>query len=75
MTGILMDKLRITEPPADLPAREDWLLTRNELLESQAEAIELGIMAEVEVHSFNSSDLEVDWSQLADLGGTGKTDG
>ena len=75
MTGILMDKLRITEPPADLPARETWLLTRNELLKSQAEAIELGIMAEVEVHSFNNSDLEVDWSQLADLGGTGKTDG
>lgn len=68
MTGILLDKLRITEPPADLPSRDTWLLVRNELLEGQAEAIELGLMAEVEVHSFNSSDLEVDWSQLEGLG-------
>lgn len=75
MTGILLDKLRITEPPADLPAREDWLLARNELLESQAEAIELGIMAEVEVHSMNASEMDVDWSQLADLDGLGESNG
>ena len=75
MTGILLDKLRITEPPADLPAREDWLLARNELLKGQAEAVALGIMADVEVHSINASDMEVDWSQLADLDGLGESNG
>ena len=75
MTGILLDKLRITEPPADLPAREDWLLARNELLKHQAEAVALGIMADVEVHSINASDMEVDWSQLADLDGLGESNG
>ena len=72
--GVLLDKLRITEPPADLPLRDAWIQARNEIVASQAEAIAEGFMADVEVHSFNSSDLEVDWSQLADLGGTGDTD-
>ena len=75
MTGILLDKLRITEPPADLPARDTWLLARNELLKNQAEAVALGIMADVEVHSINASDMEVDWSQLADLDGLGESNG
>ena len=75
MTGILMDKLRITEPPADLPARDAWLRTRNELLKSQAEAIELGIVADVEVHSINASEMEVDWTQLANLEGLGESNG
>ena len=75
MAGILLDKLRITEPPADLPGREDWLLARNELLKGQAEAVALGVMANVEVHSINASDMEVDWSQLADLDGLGESNG
>ena len=75
MTGILLDKLRITEPPADLPEREGWLLSRNELLKGQAEAVALGLMADVEVHSINASDIEVDWSQLADLDGLGESNG
>ena len=73
-TGVLLDKLRITEPPADLPLRDFWIQARNEIVARQSEAIAEGFMADVEVHSFNSSDLEVDWSQLADLGGTGDTD-
>ena len=74
-TGILLDKLRITEPPADLPLRDTWIQARNEIIASHVDAIAEGFMADVEVHSFNSSDLEVDWSQLADLGGTGDTNG
>ena len=69
-TGILLDKLRITEPPADLPLRDAWIQTRDEVMANQAEAIAVGIMAAVEVHSINSSDLEVDWSQLDSIGGT-----
>ena len=69
-TGILLDKLRITEPPADLPLRDAWIQTRDEVMANQAEAIAVGIMADVEVHSINSSDLEVDWSQLDSIGGT-----
>lgn len=68
MTSILLDKLRITEPPADLPARDTWLLARNELLKNQAEAVALGLLADVEVHSMTSDDLAVDWSQLNGLG-------
>ena len=76
MTGILLDKLRITEPPADLPEREGWLLSRNELLEGQDEAIALGLMVDVEVHSMTDDDLAVDWSQLEGLGVTeGGTNG
>ena len=75
MTGIMLDKLRITEPPADLPEREGWLLARNDLLKGQAEAVALGLMADVEVHSINASDMEVDWSQLADLDGLGESNG
>ena len=66
--GVLLDKLRITEPPADLPSRDNWIQVRNEIIASQADAIAEGFMADVEVHSFNSSDLEVDWSQLNGLG-------
>ena len=66
--GVLLDKLRITEPPADLPMRDTWIQARNEIIASQADAIAEGFMANVEVHSFNSSDLEVDWSQLNGLG-------
>ena len=69
-TGILLDKLRITEPPADLPLRDTWIQARDEVMANQAEAIAVGIMADVEVHSINSSDLEVDWSQLDSIGGT-----
>ena len=69
-SGVLLDKLRITEPPADLPLRDTWIQVRNEILASQADAIAEGFMADVEVHSFNSSDLEVDWSQLEGLGDT-----
>ena len=68
MTSILLDKLRITEPPADLPARDTWLLARNELLKNQAEAVALGLLADVEVHSMTADDLAVDWSQLNGLG-------
>ena len=69
-TGILLDKLRITEPPADLPLRDAWIQARDEVMANQAEAIAVGIMAAVEVHSINSSDLEADWSQLDSIGGT-----
>ena len=68
--GVLLDKLRITEPPADLPLRDAWIQARDEVMANQAEAIAVGIMAAVEVHSINSSDLEVDWSQLDSIGGT-----
>ena len=67
-TGILLDKLRITEPPASLPLRNAWIQARNEIVASQVDAIAEGFMAKVEVRSFNSSDLEVDWSQLEGLG-------
>ena len=60
--GVLLDKLRITEPPADLPMRDTWIQARNEIIASQADAIAEGFLSAVEVHSFNSSDLEVDWS-------------
>lgn len=66
--GVLLDKLKITEPPADLPLRDVWIRSRNEILASQADAVAEGFMTDVEVHSFNSSDLEVDWSQLEGLG-------
>ena len=69
-TGILLDKLRITEPPADLPLRDDWLQARDETMANQVEAQAAGLMADVEVYSINSSDLEVDWSQLNGLGDT-----
>ena len=69
-TGILLDKLRITEPPADLPLREAWLNARNETMANQAEAQAAGMMAEVEVHSFTPDDLAVDWSQLDGIGDT-----
>ena len=66
--GVLLDKLKITEPPADLPLRDTWIQARNEIVACQDDAIAQGFMANVEVHSFNSSDLEVDWSQLEGLG-------
>ena len=69
-TGVLLDKLRIIEPPADLPTRDTWIQARNEIIASQADAIAEGFLAAVKVHSFNSSDLEVDWSQLEGLGDT-----
>ncbi len=75
MTGIMLDKLRITEPPADLPEREGWLLYRNELLKGQAEAIALDLMVDVEVHIMTEDDLAVDWSQLADLDDLGGSNG
>ena len=67
-SGILLDRLRTCEPPADLPQRADWLSCRDGLLQQQAEAISLGAMADVEVHSINASNMEVDWSQLEGLG-------
>ena len=73
IAGVLLDKLKITEPPADLPLRDTWILARNEIIASQADAIAEGFMANVEVHSINASELDVDWSQLADLGGLGDT--
>lgn len=73
-TGILLDKLRITEPPADLPLRDAWIQARDEVIASQAEAVAFGAMANVEVHSVNLSDMSVDWSQLDGLG-TEPTDG
>ena len=76
LTGILLDKLRTCEPPADLPLRDAWLHARDEVMRNQAEAVALGAMANVEVHSINSSDLEVDWSQLDGLDLTeGETNG
>ena len=69
-TGVLLDKLRIIEPPADLPTRDTWIQARNEIIASQVDAIAEGFLAAVKVHSFNSSDLEVDWSQLEGLGDT-----
>lgn len=74
-TSVLLDKLRITEPPADLPLREAWIQVRNETIANQEEAIAVGVMTNVEVHSINASDMGVDWSQLADLGGMGETNG
>ena len=68
--GVLLDKLRITEPPADLPLRDTWIQARNEIIASQADAIAEGFMANVEVHSINASELDVDWSQLEGLGET-----
>ena len=68
--GVLLDKLRITEPPADLPMRDTWIQARNEIIASQADAIAEGFMANVEVHSINASELDVDWSQLEGLGET-----
>lgn len=69
-TGILMDRLRNMEPPADLPLREAWLHARDEIIASFHEAQELGAMAAVEVHSITPDDLAVDWSQLNGLGET-----
>ena len=71
--GVLLDKLRITEPPAVLPLRDAWIQARNKIIASQADAVAEGFMADVEVHSFNSSDLEVDWSQLEGLDDLGET--
>lgn len=73
-TGILLDKLRITEPPADLPLRDAWIQARDEVIASHAEAIAFGAMDNVEVHSVNLDDMSVDWSQLNGLG-TEPTDG
>ena len=72
--SVLLDKLRTTEPPADLPLRDAWIQARNEIVASQDIAIAEGLMADVEVHSITPDDHAVDWSQLADLGGTGDTD-
>ena len=72
-SGVLMDKLRITEPPADLPSRDNWIQVRNEIIASQADAIAEGLLSAVVVHTLNSSDLEVDWSQLEGLDGLGET--
>ena len=69
-SGVLLDKLRITEPPADLPSRDNWIQVRNEIIASQDDAIAEGFLPTIVVHSFNSSDLEVDWSQLEGLGDT-----
>ena len=73
-TGILMDRLRNMEPPADLPLRKAWLHARDEIMASFREAQELGVVADIEVHSITPDDRAVDWSQLADLRGTGGTD-
>ena len=67
-TGILLDRLRVAEPPADLPLRDAWLQTRDEVLAHQAEAQAVGLMTAVEVHSITPDDLAVDWSQLDGLG-------
>ena len=67
-TGILLDRLRVAEPPADLPLRDAWLQARDEVLANQAEAQAVGLMADIEVHSVNLSDMGVDWSQLNGLG-------
>lgn len=65
ITGILMDRLRNMEPPADLPLREAWLRTRDELLASFHEAKAMGAMADIEVHSITPDDLAVDWAALS----------
>ena len=67
-TSILLDRLRVAEPPADLPMRDDWLQARDEVLLNQAQAQAVGLMSEVEVHSIMPDDLAVDWSQLNGLG-------
>lgn len=67
-TGILLDRLRIAEPQADLPLRDGWLQARDEVLINQAEAQAVGLLADVEVHSMTADDLAVDWSQLNGLG-------
>ena len=67
-TGILMDRLRNMEPPADLPLREAWLHARDEIMTSFLEAQDLGAMAAIEVHSITPDDLAVDWAQLNGLG-------
>ena len=60
----------------DLPLRDDWLQARDETMANQVEAQAAGLIAAVEVYSINSSDLEVDWSQLNGLGVTeGGTNG
>ena len=74
VAGVLLDKLKITEPPADLPLRDAWIQARDEVIARQAEAVAFGAMANVEVHSVNLSDMSVDWSQLDGLG-TEPTDG
>ena len=66
--GVLLDKLRIIEPPADMPSRNAWIQTRSDIIASHVDAIALGVMADVEVHNINASDMEVDWSQLEGLG-------
>ena len=67
-TGILMDRLRNMEPPADLPLRDAWLQARDEVMTSFLEAQDQGAMTAVEVHSITPDDLAVDWSQLDGLG-------
>ena len=67
-TGILLDRIRNLEPPADLPTRDAWLQARDEVVASFVEAQALGAMSEVEVHSITPDDLAVDWSQLDGLG-------
>lgn len=70
ITGILLNKLRTCEPPADLPLRDAWLHARDEAIANQTEAIAVGVMADVEVHSINASEMDVDWSQLDGMGET-----
>ena len=67
-TSILLDRLRVAEPPAELPLRDAWLQARDVALANQAEAQAVGLMSEVEVHSITPDDLAVDWSQLDGLG-------
>lgn len=64
-TGILMDRLRNMEPPADLPLRNTWLAARDEIIAQFIEAQAVGAMAAVEVHSITPDDLAVDWAALS----------
>lgn len=64
-TGILMDRLRNMEPPADLPLRDAWLYTRDELIARFHEAQAMGAMADIKVHSITPDDLAVDWAALS----------
>lgn len=66
-SGILIDRIRNMEPPADLPLRDAWLEARDNVVASFVEAQALGAMAQLEVHSIMTDDLAVDWSQLNGL--------
>ena len=74
-TSLLLDRLRVAEPPADLPLRNVWLQARDEVLLNQTQAQAVGLISKVEVHSIMPDDLAVDWSQLADLGDMGESNG